>query len=453
MNYPHLSIRTRIILLYMTLLTGVYCAFSAYIYFDLSRFLQRGLEQALSRRATQIAVAMEQYTPANRIQIGVEIQVRYSPELNERVIQITDEQNHPLYASKNVDLLGNDSFTTANAFSTPAYLRAQLTKSFPDHQYMIEVAGPTSEISVALSNLLATLAYGFPPLCLIAISGGYLLLGRALHPIDEIISAAEIISTQNLSGRLPVPQSRDEFQRMSQALNRMIERLQEAYLVSSRFAADASHQLRTPLTIMRGELETLIREVRSQDEILDCLGSVLEESERLTRIVEGLLFISRLEVGEAKMNREALDLAKLVDSTIDQMLLLAEEKNISVERHLEPTALVHADPVRIRQAVINLLDNALKYTPEKGCIQIRVFVSSTNAILEVEDSGVGIAPEAIPMVFQRFYRAPETATTPGSGLGLAIAESIVQAHSGSLSLKSTVGKGSCFTIRIPLFHK
>jgi signal transduction histidine kinase len=269
--------------------------------------------------------------------------------------------------------------------------------------FAVEVGAPTTDIDVALANLITALSTAFPFLALIAISSGYILLGRALHPIDQVISTAEIISIKNLSKRLPVAATGDEFERMSLTLNRMIDRLQESYLVSSRFAADASHQLRTPLTIMRGELEALISEGPSREELVDSLGSILEEAERLTRIVEGLLLLSRLEVGEGRMVGSSLNLGNLVDSIVEQTGLLAEDKSITIKRELDPDAWLEADEFRVRQAVINLLDNAIKYTPEGGTITIRVAREEKLVSVEVTDTGIGIPPESLPCVFHRFY--------------------------------------------------
>jgi signal transduction histidine kinase len=302
---------------------------------------------------------------------------------------------------------------------------------------------------------MISLAGAFPFLAGLAALRGHVLLGRALHPIDEIINAAEIISIKNLSQRLPVAKTGDEFERMSTGLNRMIERLQGAYLALSRFAADASHQLRTPLTIMRGELEALVHEPPKTEELVISLGSILEETARLTRIVEGLLLLSRLEAQDAKTRQAIVDFGELVDSIVEETHVLAGEKNITIVRHLEPKILVEADEFRIRQAIINLLDNAIKYTPDGGTITITVGATEEHAFFTVEDTGIGIPGDEIPLIFQRFYRTESVKSNriPGSGLGLSIVETIAQSHRVIVTVSSSVGKGSSFRFQLSRYLK
>lgn len=321
--------------------------------------------------------------------------------------------------------------------------------------YTVEVGAPETEITTALRGLVATLAIGFPVLIGLAIVGGYSLLGRALRPVDQIVGSAERITLKNLDQRLPVPQTGDEFERISLALNRMIERLDEAFQIANQFSVDASHELRTPLTVIRGELEVLVKDPSMNSETAEQMGTILEEVERLTRIVEGLLLVSRLDAGEAQLRHEPVDLGEIVNSTADQMELLSEDKLLTVRREVNGPVIVEADDVRLKQVVVNLLDNAIKYTPEGGDILLKVWSHDRRAIFEIVDTGIGISPAALPQVFNRFFRSEEVKASrvEGTGLGLAIVQSIAEAHGGMISVKSDEHHGTTFRLELPLLEQ
>jgi signal transduction histidine kinase len=238
---------------------------------------------------------------------------------------------------------------------------------------------------------------------------------------------------------------------MMRASRDILNRLESAYEQASRFSADASHELRTPLTIMRGELESVAGEKNLSDALHDRIGSVLEETERLSRIVESLFAISRLDAGEAKIQHIQFDLTALVRSTADQMSLLAEEKKITVQIAAEAKVPVEGDPSRIKQVIVNLLDNAIKYTPKEGNIILKISAAQRKAILEVCDNGIGIPIASLPHVFERFYRADKTRSreTMGAGLGLAIVRSICLAHGGHVDIQSIEGKGTSCKVELP----
>jgi heavy metal sensor kinase len=462
------SIRLKLITLYVCLLTLVFICFGAYTCLGFQQFLARSLQQTLLRRAQQIASTILDELPSKgESYVASEIQARYAPELNERVIRITDSNNRDIYASKNGDFLKKyDSPSVAEDATTEkpfyreesldngqsyrvVFLRRTLSNG---NVYTVEVGAPETDISAALRGLILTLTIGFPVLIGLAILGGYSLLGRALRPVDEIVGAAERISLKNLDQRLPVPQTRDEFERISEALNRMIERLDEAFQIANRFSADASHELRTPLTIIQGELEAFMKEPSLSPEMVEDLGNILEEVERLSRIVEGLLLVSRLEAGEAQMTMASIDLGELVTSTAEQMELLSKDKLLTLKCEIGDHIMVEGDKLRLRQVVVNLIDNAIKYTPEGGTISLKVRSIPGTAILEVIDTGIGISSAALPQVFNRFFRAEEAKSgrIHGSGLGLAIVQSITEAHGGRVYVESNENRGTKFRIELPL---
>ena len=217
---------------------------------------------------------------------------------------------------------------------------------------------------------------------------------------------------------MPVSSTGDELERLSVSLNRMITRLDDAFQNSKRFVADASHDLRTPLTILRGELENFAEDPRLDAELRDRAGSMLEEVVHLGKIVEQLFTLSRLDAGEAQTEWTRFDLAELAKTTAEQMSLLAEDKGISISCDASQPVPVKGNHVRLKQVVVNLLDNAIKYTPAKGAIQLRVLAVNGHAVLEVEDNGIGIPPEALPHVFERFYRVDQARSARFGSAGL-----------------------------------
>jgi signal transduction histidine kinase len=246
--------------------------------------------------------------------------------------------------------------------------------------------------------------------------------------------------------------SGDELERLSVALNHMIARLADAFANSKRFVADASHELRTPLTVIQGELENLAGDSRIPAELRDRIGSTLEEVERLGKIVQKLFALSRLDAGESQAEWVRLDIAALAGATADQMALLAEDRKIRMTHETSAPVLVMGDRARLKQIVVNLLDNAIKYTPPGGTANLKVAALGGQAVVEVSDTGVGIPPEAVPLVFERFYRVDRdrSAGTDGAGLGLSIVKSISIAHGGRVEVESALGSGSRFRVILPL---
>jgi len=238
------------------------------------------------------------------------------------------------------------------------------------------------------------------------------------------------------------------------SLNRMIERLDNAFQHINRFSADASHELRTPLTILQLELEGIAQNHRRDASLEEQIGSALEETHRMSRIVESLLTISRLDAGEVKMDKSHLDLRELASSTAGEMKLLAEEKSISVRIQAGPGVEVAGDRVRLQQVVVNLIDNSIKYTLAGGMIEVRVGREGQSAVLEVSDNGLGIPAQDLPHVFERFYRADKARSraSGGAGLGLSIVKAICAAHNGDIKVSSQEGKGSTFRVELPLLQ-
>jgi heavy metal sensor kinase len=275
---------------------------------------------------------------------------------------------------------------------------------------------------------------------------------RPLRPLIELTEQAERIGTQKLGERLSVIHTGDEMERLSLSLNRMISRLEDALSHNRRFSADVSHELRTPLTILKGELEQVVQAPQLPDSMRESVGSSLEEIDRMTKIVENLLTIARLDSGADAMTRQTVDLSLLAQWTLDQMHLLAEEKQIRMcNKYASPVPIL-ADPGRIKQVLVNLLDNAIKYTPPNGEIHVSVAAVQHTAVLEISDTGIGIPAASLSNVFDRFYRSDKARTreSGGTGLGLSIVQAICNAHEGTVRIQSEEGRGTTVRVELPL---
>src|SRR5437667_894178 len=454
---------------YAALLDGALALFGASTYVGLERYLQRSLEESLSKQARSIGdVLLVNIKQSGENYVDNEITEHYSPEINGRFIRVTRADGKRIYVSGSPK---DGTFDPALVAAPRLPLTHEFTREVEmsdghelllhglpyrasdGAQFLIEVAAPYNQIESVLRGLLLTFALGLPLIVALAIGGGYLLMRGALRPVDEIRQKAAQITSRNLSERLPVVHTGDELERLATDLNRMIARLEESFLQINRFSADASHELRTPLTVLQGELEAIAQKGQSlPEDVRDTIGSALEETQRLSKIVASLLAISRLEAGEARVQPMRLDFAELVRTTTDQMKLLADEKRISLTSDGSEPVEVEADPSRLKQVVVNLLDNAIKYTPEGGNVSISVTRRDDHAVLEVADSGLGISADDLPHVFERFYRADKARSRQmgGTGLGLSIVRSICLAHGGQVTVNSAEGRGSRFRGELPL---
>jgi heavy metal sensor kinase len=319
-------------------------------------------------------------------------------------------------------------------------------------KYLIEAGAPYEQVERVLHGLLLSLGIAFPIIVAIAIGGGYLFMRNALKPLDEAATTAERITSRNLNERLPVASTGDELEKLSVSLNRMMARLEESFHHIHRFSADASHEIRTPLAIIRGELENALQTPSLAFELRETIGSALEEVERLSRIVEQLLEMSRLEAGETLIERSRFDFSELTRTTVDQMRPLAEEKNLKLNFEAPQRVEIEGDRIRLKQIVVNLVDNAIKYTSTEGSVSVSTFALDGMAVLEVADTGIGIPEEALLQVFERFYRVDKARARQmgGTGLGLAIVKSICAAYGGTITVKSTAGRGAVFRVELPL---
>ena len=461
------SIRFRLTAWYAGLFTAVAVGIGALLFVHIKSYLEDTLLETQARRARQISdTLVANVGRTGEAFVAREVAALYDPEKSDRFIRITSRDGRLVYLSGAPFSQAFDptAVPPAPALSPAEFMRKQPVAGAPalliaavragagGTSYLVEVGTSAAPVEAMFHHLLLLLGLGLPVVAALAAAGGYILIRRTLRPVDQIASKAEQITQHNLSERLPVPGTGDELDSLSVALNRMITRLDDAFLNSKRFVADASHELRTPLTVLRGELESVVREPGLPAAERERVGGLLEEVERLSMIVERLFALSRLDAGEAQSEWVRFDLAELAATTAGQMALLAEDRRIAVKCETGSPVLVDGDRSRLKQVVVNLLDNAIKYTPEGGAVTMRVFAAQGLAILEVIDTGVGIPPEDLPRIFKRFFRVSQTRSQhpEGAGLGLAIVESICSANRGEVEVESAVNKGSCFRVKLPL---
>lgn len=461
------SFRTRVISWYIGMLALALVGFSASVYFGIGEYLRISLENSLISKANGIADSLlPQAAEKGTAWLANGIEEEYFPETSGHFIRISRGDGTVLYQSGIIHDPTIDPARVAHLSpgqSRPSFrmlsldgVHPVLVYALPDtapdgSSYLVEVGVSRGRYDHILRGFLFTLLFATPMILLLAVVSGYLLLKQPLKPIAALTEQAECIGAANLSERMPVMHTGDELERLALSLNRMLKRLEDAVLHIHRFSEDVSHELRTPLTIMRGELENAAQIERTNSEVAGAIWSSLEEIERLSRIVNNLLALSRLDYDNAGMEMRAVDLAELVGDTTEQMRVLAQERNIEIACHLKPVTVM-GEAGHLRQVAVNLLDNAIKYTRDGGQIDVRVWSNGEDGLLEVEDNGIGIAAHALPHIFERFYRTDRARSraSGGSGLGLSIVKAICTSHGGAVAVRSVEGQGTAMTVRLPL---
>ena len=316
---------------------------------------------------------------------------------------------------------------------------------------IIQVGASLRPVEEMLQRLVLLLLVSLPVALAVALGGGWFLAGRALRPVDAITLAAQRIAAGDLTQRLAVSQAPDEIGRLAATFNEMIARLEASFRQVRQFSADASHELRTPLTIMKGETELALRRARPAEDYKLALESNLEEIDRMSRIVDELLFLSRADLGEVRIESQPVRLDPLVEDVQRQAAVLGQELDIHVTVGTVEPVTVQGDELRLRELLLNLVDNAVKYSRRGGKVELALARDGATARLSVTDQGIGISAEAQGRIFDRFYRTDDArAHAPqGTGLGLAICKWIVEAHHGRIEVQSVVGQGSTFTVVLP----
>jgi heavy metal sensor kinase len=314
------------------------------------------------------------------------------------------------------------------------------------------------QVGISLENVINTrrrflLIMGavLPLGLLLATVGGWVLARRALKPVDEMTQAAHRISGDSLAGRLQETGTGDELDRLAKTLNDMLGRLDNSFRQTRQFSADAAHELQTPLTILKGEIEVALRSSRSPDEYRGVLQSNLEEIDRISSLVAGLLLLARADRGVLRLDLQPVKLEELLEEVGEQMRRLAENQAVSLHYGLMEPASIQGDREHFKRLLVNLIDNAIQYTPAGGKVTLSLSCDGKWARVGISDTGIGLSADEQAQIFNRFYRAAEARSQRGggAGLGLSIAQSIAVAHGGRIEVESTPGQGSTFTVSLP----
>jgi heavy metal sensor kinase len=317
---------------------------------------------------------------------------------------------------------------------------------------LVRVSRSEERLRGQLWEVLTVLVLGLPLVVVLAGVGGYVLARRALTPIDHLASEARRITAERLHERLSVPNTHDEIGRLATVINQTFARLDSSFEQLRRFTADASHELRTPLSVIRGIGEMGLRETRTPTEYKEAMGSMLEEVDRLTTLVDTLLRLSHGDAGTVRLFREAIDLGQLARDVVSSLGLLADDRQQRITVESANGVTVSADRLVLREAIMNVIDNAIKYSPRAATIDICVHVDTAQAVLTVADQGSGIAPEHRTQIFDRFFRLDDARSRDrgGTGLGLAIAKWAVEVNGGQISVGPGAAQGSVFRIILPI---
>ena len=456
-------VRTRLTLWYVFVLGALLVVFAASASFVLVWHMRAQLE----RQAVQDLETVEgllYFSGDGQLRLNEEYHNHPESKLvQDRLLEVLSLDGMILYRNDRLGMrmIGGTPFTGEGvggysersihaSDGTPVILasRQHLLQGYP---ILIRLAYSQKPIWNRLTHFLLILLLALPLTLAAAGFAGYMMANRALDPIGQMAQRAEQITTERLHDRLPV-ESNDELGHLARVFNQMLSRIEQSFEQLRRFTADASHELRTPLASIRSVGEVGLQKDASPEEYRDIIGSMLEEINRLTSLIDSLLTLSRADAGQIPMKLEVFPVAEIMEEAASLLDVLIEEKRLTFSFEGEKNALVRGDRLILRQAAVNILHNAVKFTPAGGSISARVRCEGSGILLSITDDGPGIPTEHLAKVFDRFYRvdASRSGENKGAGLGLSIAQWAARAHDGEIGL-STAPEGGCtFWIRLPL---
>ena len=481
------SIRFKIVLWHMFILSLALFVFGMVLYQNLHRKISQDTDDILRSRAKGIEQSIDTYWEAERLEVDkdaskvhftkdninfIRIAKRWvgeknsDPNLINIIVRIFDAHGNPIASSKNIPTehlnsrIFNDVKKGANHFENGSFDVNERSSSFRIFttpvmenkrlSYIVQVASPLSQLHAVLSNLGLSLLFLLPLTVILTGLSGIFLVQLTLRPVDQMIETIHLITAENLKLRLQIPDSKDEIESLAKTFNQMIARLDEAFTSQRQFMEDISHELKTPLSVLKGELEVTLKRIRSTQEYETALQSSLEEVNRIAGIVENLLTLARFDAKTTTLQAVSLDLSALVEDTLEAIQVLAVQKNITLQFNSAHTLDILADKNQIRRLILNILDNAIKYTQPGGKIFIDLRQQDGFANIEITDTGIGIPESELPHIFDRFYRVDKSRSSLGFGLGLSIAQSIAMAHGGKIRAKANLPQGTIFTISLPV---
>jgi heavy metal sensor kinase len=462
-GWSHRSLRFRLAWWYGLGGTLLLAGFSAALYGFVARRMAQPLSEPMHRDLAEIHAALVVAEDGRVLWRGREVPPGAAWPARNPWFELWDEQDQLVrrlwpFNDNRLDRLptapirGSDTLSvyrvapdiSLRVFSTPYRIAGT------SRDWMIRVIRIHEPAGDALGALLGIIVIALPLVVALLVAGGFLITRRWLKPLEQMVLQAEGISIENLAQRLPVADAGDEIGRLATAFNRTLSRLEDSFQTLDRFVADASHELRTPLTTLRTVGEVGLRRGRTVEEYREIIASMLEETQRLQRLVERLLELATAEGGAQNVQGESVRLDVFVEAAVAELALLADAKQQQVTARAAPCT-VRADPVLLRQALQNLIENATKYSPVGATIRVAVETSGGECRVSVVDEGPGVPEEHRPRIADRFYRVENSRTRGrgGFGLGLAITKAYMAAMGGRLECTAGVPRGACFTLVLP----
>ncbi len=431
------SIGFRLAAWYLAVLFAGMLLFGVGTWFALREALWSHLDETLQARTQAVGQFLEQETRGETLDALREETREFASGLPlDQGIRVTTESGDVLFER------GLSQKESLHETQTDVHVKGRLLH--------VEMATPANSLYETLDLLRNILLGSIPVMLLVAGFGGWWLSRRALQPVDEMTSAAETLSIDDISARLAVPKTGDELQRLGEAWNRMLDRIADSVDRMTRFTMDAAHELRTPAAIMQSSAELALRRPRTAEEYRDVIRNLAEESQHLSGLVEDLLQLARSDAGVHR-SPEEVPVSDIVSGAVQMIEPLAAAKHQSLSlREGNPEARILGDATSLRRLVLILLDNAIKFSPDGGGIDVRTSSTDDTAQFEVHDDGPGIPAEDLPHIFERFYRSSTARNGPGAGLGLAIAKAIVEEHGGEISIDSAARGGTTVRVTLPL---
>jgi heavy metal sensor kinase len=458
------SIRMRLTLWYALILLAGLSLFALSIWLSLNHSLQESVNDTLNDRIQGVHQFMNLQIEALSLdEIRDEFREHSILGPGGDLFQVSDSNGNWLYRSSplaqgEVPIPHSPGLPPQGTYSAQSVLGKELrflTKPVEVHgkKYFVQVGAVMGEVQEAIHSFQVTLLVLIPAVLLAACSGGYWISRHALNPVDQIIHNAESISAENLERRLEIPPAGDELTRLSHTINKMLDRLESAFRQITRFTADASHELRTPISLISTTAEVALLKKREAPEYEEALQQILIESERTTALIEKLLTLARADSGQQPAHFQQLDLREELRDPIAQARLLAESHGLQFKANLPADSmLMRGDPDLLQRMTLILLENAVKYTPSPGIVSFSLSKEAEEVILEINDTGIGIAAADLPHIFERFYRADKARGHGGTGLGLAIAQWIASQHQAEIQVESAPAKGSRFKVIFSTTH-
>ncbi|TDX52391.1 sensor histidine kinase [Orenia marismortui] len=453
-------IKVRLTLWYIIILSLVLIVFSTLLYWSMEDYIINRVKNQLEIQAKKVLKEASKEESEDNSPYLVQLEV----ELEEIVFKGTISA----FYNQSGELIMGDSDEVIPKVISPAESKflIELEKKGTDDDFVVvtvaaknkqgtigylRLARSLADEAATLNKLITILILGIPLTLLLAISGGYFLAYKALKPIDQISRTAQAISHSNLSKRIIAKNNDDETGRLIATLNDLLDRLEEAFSREKRFTSDASHELRTPIAIIRAHAEENLKEGRSVEECQHALKIIQKQTDYMSHLVGQLLLLARSDTKQLSIEKENLNLTELIEIVVEEMQELALRKNIDIAMDIEDDLAIYGDQSMLTQLLINFLDNAIKYTPSGGNVYIRAKAQNNQIEIEIKDTGIGISKEDQAYIFDRFYRVDKSRSraSGGSGLGLSICQWIIKLHKGNIEIESEVNQGSTFTIFLP----